>query len=202
MVWADLWFLLVFIYHKNIYLQPLEKGKACIFVSNHISYLDSAIIPKAFRHPVRPLGKVEMAKIPIFGFIYKNVIVTVDRSSSAQRTKSVQVLKSVVKKGISILVFPEGTFNTTHRPMKDFYEGAFRIAIETGTPIRPVVLLDSYSRMHYRSIFTLNTGRSRSLFLPSVTVDGLTVDDVGKLKEKVFQQMTDAALQYKAAWIE
>src|SRR6476661_3826752 len=79
MAWADLWFLLVFIRHRNIYLEPLEKGKACIFVSNHISYLDSAIIPKAFRQPVRPLGKVEMARIPVFGFIYRNAIVTVDR---------------------------------------------------------------------------------------------------------------------------
>src|SRR3712207_7881343 len=46
--------------------------RSCIFVSNHISYLDSAVIPKIFRKPVRPLGKVEMSKIPIFGFIYKN----------------------------------------------------------------------------------------------------------------------------------
>src|SRR5689334_19015840 len=75
MIWADIWFPLVFIWHRNIQLEETKKDDSFIFVSNHISYLDSAIIPKTFRRPVRPLGKVEMSKIPIFGFIYKNVIV-------------------------------------------------------------------------------------------------------------------------------
>jgi 1-acyl-sn-glycerol-3-phosphate acyltransferase len=200
-VWADIWFFLLCIRHQNIYLEKPEKDRSYIYVANHISYLDSAIIPKAFRHPVRPLGKVEMARIPIFGFIYRNVIVTVDRSSSANRSKSVQVLKSVLRKGISVLVFPEGTFNLSHEPLKEFYDGAFRIAIETGTPIKPVLLLDAYSRMHYASIFSLNPGRSRALFLPEVPVDGLTTKDVSQLKEKVFAIMKAELIKRDAAWI-
>jgi 1-acyl-sn-glycerol-3-phosphate acyltransferase len=201
-VWADIWFFLIFIHHKNIYLEKLKEGRSYIFVANHISYLDSAVIPKIFRHPVRPLGKVEMSKIPVFGFIYKNVIVTVDRSNAANRTKSVQVLKSILRKGISVLVFPEGTFNLSHQPLKDFYDGAFRIAIETGTPIKPVLLLDAYSRMHYRSIFSLNPGKSRSVFLPEVSVEGLTLNDISFLRNKVFNIMENALVQYKAAWIK
>lgn len=201
-VWADVWFALIFIFHKNSYLEKPKKNQSYIFVANHISYLDSAIIPKTFRYPVRPLGKVEMAKIPIFGFIYKNAIVTVDRSSTENRTKSVLILKSILKKGISILVFPEGTFNTTHQPLKEFYDGAFRIAIETGTPIKPVLLLDAYERMHYKSIFCLNPGKSRSLFLPEVSVEGLSIKDVGMVKEKVFRMMEGELLRRGAKWIE
>jgi 1-acyl-sn-glycerol-3-phosphate acyltransferase len=201
-VWADVWFALVFIFHKNIYVEEPKKDQSYIFVANHISYLDSAIIPKTFRHPIRPLGKVEMAKIPIFGFIYKNAIVTVDRSSADNRARSVMILKSILKKGISVLVFPEGTFNTTHQPLKEFYDGAFRIAIETGTPIKPVLLLNAYDRMHYESIFSLNPGRSRSVFLPEVSVEGLTVKDVGMLKEKVFWMMEQELVRRRAKWIE
>lgn len=201
-VWADVWFFLIFIRHKNIYTENLKEDQSYIFVANHISYLDSAIIPKIFRHPVRPLGKVEMSKVPIFGFIYKNVIVTVDRSSAANRTKSVQVLKSILRRGISVLVFPEGTFNITHQPLKDFYDGAFRIAIETGTPIKPVLLLDAFNRMHYKSIFTLNPGKSRAVFLPEVSVEGLTLNDVALLRNKVFSLMENALVQYKASWIQ
>jgi 1-acyl-sn-glycerol-3-phosphate acyltransferase len=200
-VWADIWFFLLFINHRNIYIEKPVKGRSYIFVSNHISYMDSAIILKAFRRPVRPLGKVEMSRIPIFGFIYKNVIVSVDRSSSANRSKSVQVLKSVLRKGISVLVFPEGTFNLTHQPLKDFYDGAFRIAIETGTPIKPVLLLDAYTRMHYASVFSLNPGKSRALFLPEIPVAGLTSSDVSQLREKVFSIMKTELLQHDAAWI-
>ena len=201
-VWADIWFAMVFIRHKNIYVEKLREDQSYIFVANHISYLDSAVIPKTFRHPIRPLGKIEMAKIPVFGFIYKNAIVTVDRSDAAHRAKSVYALKSILHKGISILVFPEGTFNTTHQPLKEFYDGAFRIAIETGTPIKPVVILNTYDRLHYKSIFTLNPGKSRSVFLPEVSVEEFTVNEVSCLREKVFQVMEAAIVQYKASWFK
>lgn len=69
MIWADTWFLLIGMPHPKIYESKHDKKKAYIFVSNHISYLDAAIIPKAIRQPVRPLGKVEMSKLPVFGFI-------------------------------------------------------------------------------------------------------------------------------------
>lgn len=200
-VWADLWFLLVFIRHKNVYVEKPKEHGSYIYVANHISYLDAAVIPKTFRHPVRPLGKVEMAKIPVFGTIYKNAIVTVDRSSAGNRAKSVQVLKSVLRKEISILVFPEGTFNLTHRPLKDFYDGAFRIAIETGTPIMPVLLLNTYDRMHYRSVFSLNPGKNVSVFLPAIPVDGFTLADVQALKAKVYSVMEKGLLERRANWI-
>lgn len=201
-VWADIWFPLVFIFHRNVFIEPLKKDQSYIFVSNHISYLDSAIIPKTFRKPVRPLGKVEMSKLPIFGFIYKNVIVTVDRSSAENRARSVRILKSILKKGISVLVFPEGTFNRTHQPLKEFYDGAFRIAIETQTPIKPVLLLNAYDRMHYKSVFSLNPGQSRSLFLPEVGVEGMSLENINELKEKVFKMMEQALVNYDAKWIQ
>jgi 1-acyl-sn-glycerol-3-phosphate acyltransferase len=200
-VWADLWFALVAIRHRNLYEEPLQEHQSYIFVANHISYLDSAIIPKTFRKPVRPLGKVEMTKVPLFGTIYKNAIVTVDRSSPGNRARSVQVLKSLLKKEISVLVFPEGTFNTTHKPLKHFYDGAFKVAIETGAPVKPVLFLDAYDRMHYGSIFSLNPGKSRALFLKEIPTKGLTVKDMAALKQQVYDMMEAKLLEYKASWI-
>lgn len=201
-VWADLWYPLIFIRHKNIYLQKPREHASYIFVANHISYLDAAVIPKTFRHPVRPLGKVEMAKIPVFGTIYKNAIVTVDRSSAGNRARSVQILKSVLRKEISVLVFPEGTFNTTGKPLKEFYDGAFRIAIETGTPIMPVLFLDNYDRMNHRSVFSLNPGKSRAVFLPEVSVEGLTSDNVAMLREKVYGVMEEELARRSVSWMD
>ncbi|MFN2440775.1 MAG: lysophospholipid acyltransferase family protein [Chitinophagaceae bacterium] len=202
MLWGDIWLFLIFIRHKNIYEQPKKKNQAYIFIANHISYLDSPIIVKTIRQPVRALGKVEMTKVPIFGFIYRKAIVTVDRSSAENRSRSVHLLKSILKKGISILVFPEGTFNMTHRPLKDFYDGAFRIAIETGTPIKPVIILDSYTRMPYENLFSLNPGRSRSVFLEEVKTTDYTMDDTALLRQKVYEMMERKLLEYNASWIE
>lgn len=200
MLWADIWFPLIFIWHKKMYEAPHDKKKAYIFVSNHISYLDAAIIVKAYRQPFRPLGKVEMAKVPVFGFIYRNAIVTVDRSSAANRAASVRILKSIINKGISVMVFPEGTFNMGTTPLKEFYDGAFRVAIETQTPIKPVLLLDAYRRMPYESLFLMNPGISRIVYLDEIPVAGLTVLDLQKLKDDVYKKMEEKLIEYEAAW--
>ena len=200
MLWADLWFLLIFIWHKKIYESPHDKKKSYIFISNHISYLDAAILVKAYRQPFRPLGKVEMSKVPVFGFIYRNAIVTVDRSSTANRANSVRVLKSLINKGISVLVFPEGTFNMTTEPLKEFYDGAFRVAIETQTPLKPVLFLDAYRRMPYESLFCMTPGRSRIVYLDEINVTGYTSADVEKLKHEVYKMMENKLIEYDAAW--
>jgi 1-acyl-sn-glycerol-3-phosphate acyltransferase len=198
MLWADLWFFLIFIYVKRIYQVPHEKSKSYIFVANHISYLDAPIIVKAWRQPVRPLGKAEMGRIPVFGFIYRKAIVTVDRSSPENRQQSISILKRIIKRGISVVVFPEGTFNTTDKPLKDFYDGAFRVAVETQTPVKPVLFLDAFDRMNYRSIFSLTPGRCRIVYLDEIPVEGL---EVPELKERVYAAMEKTLLAYKAPWI-
>jgi 1-acyl-sn-glycerol-3-phosphate acyltransferase len=200
--WADAWFFSIGIFHKNIFEHPLKKDKQYIFVANHISYLDIPIIFKAIRkRSLRVLGKSEMKSIPIFGFIYSFGAVMVDRGNTEKRAKSVRHLKSILKKGISIFIFPEGTFNETHKPLKDFYDGAFRIAIETKTPIKPILFMDGYDRMNYKSIFSLTPGRSRSIFLDEVSVEEFSLKEVALLRKKVYGLMEQKLLEYKATWI-
>src|SRR6185436_10034822 len=144
----------------------------------------------------------EMAKVPVFGFIYKYAVVRVERGSAENRAKSVRNMRSILKKGISIIVFPEGTFNMTPNPLKDFYDGAFRVAIETQMPIKPILFLNTYDRMNYKSIFSLNPGKNRAIFLEEVPVEGLTQKDVAMLKQKIYDLMDRKLREYKATWIK
>jgi 1-acyl-sn-glycerol-3-phosphate acyltransferase len=202
MFWADVWFLLICIFPKKIFEAPHDKKRSYIFVSNHISYLDAAVLVKAYRQPIRPLGRVELSRVPVFGYIYRNAIVTVDRSSAANRAKSVRILTSIIRKGISVLVFPEGTFNLTNYPLKEFYDGAFRVAIETQTPVKPVLFLDNYRRMNYERLFSLTPGLCRIVYLDEIPVTGLTINDITQLKEKVFVIMANKLQEYKVPWIQ
>jgi 1-acyl-sn-glycerol-3-phosphate acyltransferase len=150
----------------------------------------------------RILGKAELSKIPIFGFLYRNAVVLVERDNAANRAKSVQQLKSIIKKGISVVIAPEGTFNTSELPLKDFYDGAFRLAIETQTPIKPILFLDTHDRLRHDNIFSLNPGISRIVYLDEVSVSGLTTNDTKMLKAKVFKLMEEELIAYKASWIK
>jgi 1-acyl-sn-glycerol-3-phosphate acyltransferase len=202
MLWADIWFFLVGIRHRNYYEVHHNPTKSYIFVSNHISFLDAALLVKTFRQPFRALGKVEMTKVPVFGYIYKKAIVTVDRTCVEDRAKSLVILRSIINKGISIMVFPEGTFNMTSEPLKEFYGGAFKVALETQTPIKPVLFLDAYDRMHYGSLFSLRPGKNRSVYLEEIEVDEFLPNDVRGLKAKVFGVMDQKLREYNATWIK
>jgi len=202
-LWGDCWFLLLGVNHKNIYEQPHDRNKQYIFISNHISYFDIPVMMKAVRgQHIRILGKSEMAKVPLFGFIYKNAAVLVDRKDAIKRAKSLKTLKSILAKNISIFICPEGTFNMTNAPLKDFYDGAFRIAIETQTPIKPILFLDTYDRLNYKSIFSLSPGRSRAVYLQETITTGYTLADLSHLKEKIYKQMEAELIRYNASWIK
>lgn len=200
--WSDIWFFFTFIKVKKINGNLFEADQKYIVVANHISYLDIPVLVNVFRQPLRPLGKESMARIPIFGFLYRKAVVTVDRSSSENRIRSISILKSLIQRGISVLVFPEGTFNTTGRPLKEFYNGAFRVAIETQTPVKPVLFLDTFDRMHYSTIFSITPGLCRVVFLPDIETKGLTLDDMELLKQRVFNLMEENLIAHKAPWIK
>lgn len=202
-VWDRVWMTLVGVGHTNIFESIPDANLQYVFVANHISYLDIPLILRTIRrHSFRVLGKAEMRKVPLFGYIYSRAVVMVDRSNPQERSKSVRELKSVLAQGSSVFIFPEGTFNMTHRPLKDFFDGAFRIAIETQTPIQPILFLDTYDRMHYSSIFHLRPGATRAVFLKAIPVEGLGFDDLPALRGQVYRLMEEKLIEYRASWIE
>ncbi|WP_153797545.1 lysophospholipid acyltransferase family protein [Foetidibacter luteolus] len=195
--WAKLWYFFTGIRHKEIYEAPHDKSRQYIFVANHSSYMDIPPIVRAIHQPVRVLGKYEMVKYPIFGLIYRSAVVVVDRSSAEKRARSVRALKSALQKGISIFIFPEGTFNQTDKPLKEFFDGAFRIAIETKTPIKPLLFVDSEKRMHWRGFFELTPGPCRVVYLAEVDVSQYSPADIAVLKQKVHDVMEEGLIKYK-----
>jgi 1-acyl-sn-glycerol-3-phosphate acyltransferase len=195
--WSRTWFPAVGIIVKRIYKYDRRDKQPFIYVVNHSTYLDAALAVGVMRLPFRPLGKIEMQKIPLFGFIYRHAVVPVDRSDAQARSKSVRELIATIKEGVSILLFPEGTTNFTDKPLTTFHNGAFRIAIETQTPVQPVLYLDCKDRMPRSKVQLLNPGRCRIVYLPPVPVDGLTMDELPVLKQQVYEIMEKELLSYR-----
>lgn len=196
-IWSHVWFFLLGIRTRKIYHAPLDKKQGpYIVVANHISYMDIPILFRSIPFYARPLAKFELGKIPLFGFLYRQMAVTIDRSSGKSKLAGMKQLKQTLNEGGSILIFPEGTFNETEAPLKSFYNGAFKIAIETQTPVLPVVFLDALSLWHYKSFWSLRPGMNRAVFLPAIDTKPYG-HDVKRLKEDTYRAMEQVILQYK-----
>lgn len=190
--WAAIFSVLTQIRYKVIDRQKIDRKQTYIYVCNHNSYLDTPGMMLAIPGQFRPLGKVEMKKAPIFGWFYPYLVVMVDRSSPESRRRSIMEMKAKLRRGISIFIFPEGQMNRTSHPLTDFYDGAFRIAIETQTPIMPMVMRNS-RRLMPRDRFEIRPGTITTLFLDPVSTAGLTMADVPALKQQVYEKMKEKA---------
>jgi 1-acyl-sn-glycerol-3-phosphate acyltransferase len=196
-IWGIIWYFLIGMKHKEIYEVPHDKNKQYIFVANHSSYMDIPCIVMCIHQPLRVLGKYELVRYPIFGFIYRTAAILVDRSDATHRAQSVRALKAAIKRGISIFIFPEGTFNESDQPLKHFYDGAFRTAIETGTPIKPILFVDNNERLNQKSIFSLTPGICRCVYLDEINVNAYhTKHDIHLLKQKVYDIMDEGLRRY------
>jgi 1-acyl-sn-glycerol-3-phosphate acyltransferase len=201
-IWSDVWLFFIGIVHRRIVEQEIRKGQPYIYISNHNSYMDVPQLLKAVRTPVKGLGKAEMGKVPLFGIIYNAGVVTVDRSCPEARARSVQELRDILHENISIYIAPEGTFNESHAPLSKFYDGAFRLAIETQTPIKPLLFLDAVDRLHWSHLLTLTPGKLRTVYLEEISPAGYGPDDVQLLKQKVYDLMENKIRQYQPSWIQ
>jgi len=128
-------------------IENLKKGQACIPVSNHASILDILGIISAAPFPVRFLAKKSLLWFPIFGWVmYFSDHILIDRESARSALKSLKKASCVLKKGISIIVFPEGT-RSPDGEVKEFKRGAFLLARHSKFPVIPVSIAGTYEML-------------------------------------------------------
>jgi 1-acyl-sn-glycerol-3-phosphate acyltransferase len=186
-LWSWLFSKLNFIPYE-IHGREHIKNKSYIYVSNHTSFLDIPGLCLALPGQFRPLAKKELLKIPIFGWIASTAAVIVDRSSHDSRVKSLEHLKQIIAKGISILIFAEGTQNRSNEILQPFKDGAFRIALETKQPILPIMIMGA-GKLMPPGKFKILPGRIKIVIGEEIPVDDYTTMDLQQLKSKVFDTM-------------
>jgi 1-acyl-sn-glycerol-3-phosphate acyltransferase len=194
-LWSWIFSKLTFIRYKFYGRENFSKDKAYIFVSNHTSFLDIPGLTMLLPGQFRPLAKKELLKIPVFGWIARTATIIVDRSSPESRKKSIDRLKVFLKKGISILIFVEGTQNRTKEILQPFHDGAFRIAVDTQQPVLPIAILGA-GRLMPPGTIDLRPGLIRIYVGKEIPTQGLAVKQVSELKQSAFDAMTGMIVEH------
>jgi 1-acyl-sn-glycerol-3-phosphate acyltransferase len=188
--WSRIFSLMNFIPFRVRGTEHVQKGKSYVYLSNHTSYLDIPALLLAIPSQFRPLAKKELTKIPVLGWIINAASVIVDRSSGESRVRSMKHMKEVLARGISILIFPEGTQNRTADPLQPFYDGAFRIAIDMQQDIVPVVIKNAGNLMKPGQI-RIRRGTVTTVLCAPVSTAGKTHADIPSIKEAIRKEMLE-----------
>lgn len=185
LIWAKFFFPLIFLPVEIDFRFKLKKGQNYVLCPNHFSYFDIPIValtPCSFIF----VGKTSMEKIPFFGYWYRKLHITVDRNSLNSKYNTLMKAKSAVREGHSILMYPEGGIITAGPPkMGKFKDGPFRVAIEEQIPLVPVTIPYNWIILPNDDLL-INHHKAKIIYHQPFDTKGLTLDDVGSLKEKTF----------------
>ncbi len=120
--------------------ENLDSAKPMIYIANHASYFDALLVMSILPNHVIFVGKQELEDWPFMGRIFKKLgFITVDRNDVTQSLLNSQHMSNTLNQGNSLMIFPEGTF-TYAVGLRPFKLGAFKMAVETLTPLCPIAL--------------------------------------------------------------
>jgi 1-acyl-sn-glycerol-3-phosphate acyltransferase len=168
--------------------------EAFVIVCNHNSLLDPPLSSPGIPEPNKTIAKIEMAKIPLFGVLYKSGSVLVNRKSDESRKQSYIKMRKVLEMGLHMCIYPEGTRNKTSEPLSKFHDGAFRLAVDSRKRIMPAVIFNTRKVMPLNKSFYFWPSKVEMHFLPPVSVEGKTAM---QLKDEVFDIMKSYYLQHQ-----
>ena len=183
--WArGLFFFLGIPWHLD-YRVKLDPHKQYIFAPNHFSFIDIPTMGLNLHNTIF-VGKSEIESVPLFGWMYKNLHITVDRTKlRSMYSTHVKSLKAL-DEGKSITIFIEGGIYTDKPPtMVRLKDGAFRAAIEKQIPIVPVTIPHNWILLPVDPML-LKWIPTRIVFHEPIDVSGMTIADIAMLKEKVY----------------
>ena len=184
--WMDVWLFLIGCPVKVIGRENFREGKNYIVVYNHNALLDVPLSAPYVPGPNKTIAKASFTKAPIFGWFYRRGSVLVDRKNERSRIQSFEKMKTTLLTGMHMCIYPEGTRNRTDQPMKPFYDGAFKLAVETKKEVIPCVISGTKRAMPVHKTFFLLPVRLRMTFLTPVSPEGRTSK---QMKEEVFNAM-------------
>ena len=119
--------------------EKARRGTPYIIISNHQSMLD-VLIMNNLRFRFKWISKIENFRVPVIGwYLSLAKYITVDRGNKESKAVMMEKCSECLKKGISIMIFPEGT-RSTDGQIGPFKLGAFQLAMMTDKPILPVVV--------------------------------------------------------------
>lgn len=163
----------------------LEKNKSYVFVANHTSMTDIMLMLVVVKeHPFVFVGKKELEKIPLFGYIYKRVCILVDRKNNQSRKAVFDSAQKRINQGLSICIFPEGGVPEESVTLDEFKDGAFRIAIEHQISIVPMTFLDNKKRFPF-AFFSGSPGKMRVKIHNEISTKTMNLTHKNSLKQQV-----------------
>lgn len=193
-VLAFLWFTRYEIKGK----EHLDFDGPCVVCINHQSYSDIIHMYPVIPHYFKFIGKKELRSWLMIGvFFRKGMDISINRTNAKEARVSLDESMEALRNGVSVAIFPEGEIPVDTPQLKRFKNGAFKIALETQTPILPVTFLSNHELLHepYRIFGKARPGKCEVVIHPRIVTQGMDLMDLAPLRNKVYDVINEPLVQ-------
>lgn len=164
--------------------ENVSPDKPQIFMANHQSDYDILIVLAHIPGQFRWIAKKELFRIPIFGKAMRNAgYIEIDRQHHENAMKSLEEAAQKIREGKSVVTFPEGTRSRDGK-IKQFKQGMFYLAIQSGAPIVPISIIGADKIMPKRTLM-IKPGRIKMVIDKPIDVSPYTVETRAELIDLV-----------------
>jgi 1-acyl-sn-glycerol-3-phosphate acyltransferase len=163
--------------------ENIPQDTAVVLIGNHQSYLDIPVLMGYVNKPIAFIAKSEILKVPVLSKAMKLMQCTfLVRTDMRQSVKAMAEAVETIKKGYSMVIFPEGT-RSKGGPVIDFKAGSFKLAYKSGVPILPVTIDGTFRLFEEKN--KVQSGKVIITVHPPVPTANLTKEEQGLIPDKI-----------------
>ena len=170
--------------------EGIDWKRPYVVAANHQSQIDIPILFAELPMPIRFLAKRSLFFIPVFGWsLWGARFIPIDRGSSRKARRSIDKAAERIRRGPSLVVFPEGT-RTPDGALQPFKSGAFVMAVRAGVPVLPVAIVGSYDVVPKHRL-SLKPGTVHLIIGAPISAGEGGAEEKEKLKARVRERIAE-----------
>jgi 1-acyl-sn-glycerol-3-phosphate acyltransferase len=190
-IWTPPFFIILRVKMKVSGISNIDKNKNYIILANHTSNLDIPMMTAGLPIIFYYLAKKEMRKIPFLGWIMMaSGIIFIDRGNKDKAIRSLRIAGKKIKKGKSVMIFPEGTFDGSVG-LLPFKKGAFHLAMHADSDILPVAIINAESVWPEHSSLQLRPGKVELRIGKPISTRNMTVSEIDEISQKTRESIEE-----------
>lgn len=173
-------------------LERLDLRRPYVFMPNHSSFLDVLLVFALIPHNFRSIVKEEFFSIPLLGLTVKSSgQIPLNRKSPRKGLQSIKQAAEFLRRGVSIVVFPEGTRSRDGK-IHEFKTTIFVLPIRTRTPVVPVLIEGTFEALPRGSVL-LKSYPVKLTFLDPISANCFSDKERALYAEEVQRRLIESS---------
>ncbi|MBF0482573.1 MAG: 1-acyl-sn-glycerol-3-phosphate acyltransferase [Desulfovibrionaceae bacterium] len=179
-------------------ISALDPDANYAFLANHQSHFDILILFVALaRYNIRFVAKRELFRIPVFGAALRRVgHISINRENRRAAMQSIDDAVAAARRGIGVLIFPEGTRSLDPSSLAEFKSGGMIMALKSGLPVAPIIVSGSYAVLPKGSLTPHKAQVTVTALQPFDPLARYTLKDRDAFRRDLFETMQRAYLEH------